>query len=425
VRLGLPDSRGHVRLLVAFAADALGTGFFLPFSLLFFTATTPVRLTDVGIALSVAAVVRIPATAAAGVLIDRFGARAAIIASNLIQAGGFAGYLFVDSFWHLLLTAVVVQIGNSVFWVAYPALVHDVARPGQQERWFALITALRNAGLALGALGASAAVAFGGTRGYQAIALLNAASFLLAAAMTAGWRGARVRRGTRDRPERPARSRWAGVLRDRPFLTFVALNVGFVLLSLAFVLAVPVFLVEAAGLPNWMPGAVLAVNAVLGAVGATAVVAAITGRRRGAVLAASQLLIGAGYAAILAAAYTPALVALGVAVLGTVLVTLTELIQGPTVSAIVNEAGSDADRGRYISIYQMTFSVVDIIAPALLTALLARGPAAAWVPLIVLAAGNALLLPSLSRRLPALRRPVGDAAAGTASTARIAEGDAL
>src|ERR671917_171802 len=103
MRLGLPESRGHRRLLVAFATDALGTGLFLPFSLLFFTATTPVELTDVGIALSIAAVVRIPATALAGILTDRVGARAAIIGSNLVQCLGFAGYLFVDSFPHLLL----------------------------------------------------------------------------------------------------------------------------------------------------------------------------------------------------------------------------------------------------------------------------------------------------------------------------------
>jgi MFS family permease len=77
MRLGLPESRGHRRLLAAFATDALGTGLFLPFSLLFFTATTPVELTDVGIALSIAAVVRIPATALAGILTDRVGARAA------------------------------------------------------------------------------------------------------------------------------------------------------------------------------------------------------------------------------------------------------------------------------------------------------------------------------------------------------------
>jgi MFS family permease len=396
---------GHRRLLTALAVDALGSGLFIPFSLLFFTATTDLRLPQVGVALSVAAFVRIPATAAAGMLTDRFGARSAMIGSNLFQFAGFLGYLAVESVPHLLLAAIAVQVGNSTFWVAYPALVDDVAEPGQQERWFALITALRNAGLALGALAASLAVAFAGTLGYQGVVLFNAASFLLATVLVGTWRGGR--RGAAHAAAHAVRPRWGPVLRDRPFLVFVALNVGFVLLSLAFIIAAPVFLVRSAGLPDWVPGVVLGGNAVLAAAGATTVVARITGRRRGRVLLVSQAIMAVGFAAILVTAYTPVAWGLAAVAAGVVLITLTELIQGPTVAAIVNEAGTAADRGRYISIYQMTFSVVDIIAPALLTTLLARGPIAVWVPLILLALLNALVLPALSRRLPALQRPIG------------------
>ena len=44
--------------------------------------------------------------------------------------------------------------------------MHDLADQAVQERWFALINAMRNAGMAVGALGASLAVALGGTAGY-------------------------------------------------------------------------------------------------------------------------------------------------------------------------------------------------------------------------------------------------------------------
>ena len=53
----------------------------------------------------------------------------------------------------ILLAAIVVQVGNSLFWVGYPALVHEVADQASQEQWFAVINAMRNAGLAVGALG--------------------------------------------------------------------------------------------------------------------------------------------------------------------------------------------------------------------------------------------------------------------------------
>lgn len=421
--LGLPKTQGHGRLLGAFGIEALGSGLFLPFSVLFFTATTTLGLQQVGLALSIAALVRLPATPGAGMLTDRIGPKRAVIISNLAQAVGFVGYLFADSFVPVLLAAVVVQVGNSLFWVAYPALVHEVADRSAQERWFALINAMRNAGLAVGALGASLAVALGGTTGYLLIVGVNAASFTLAAILTL-LDPVRDRRPQRLEPEaaQPAVG-WSVVLRDRPFLGFVGVNIGFALLSLSFVIAVPVFLVDSVDLPDWTPGTLLALNAILGALGAAPIVAAITGRRRDHVLIVSQVIIGLGYGCVLLAGLVPPIFALVFALLAAILVTTTELIQGPAVSAIVNESASDRDRGRYISVYQLTFSIVDIIAPLALTTALTIGPFATWLPLMIIAGLDAVLLIVLARRLTALRLRIGHTA--PEPTTRSLEADGL
>src|SRR6201987_460999 len=94
--------RSQPGLVGAFLIDAVGTGMFIPFSLLFFLATTSLPLTRIGVALSLAALGRVPATIVAGPLSDRFGPRAAIVGSPLLQAAGFAGYLFVHGFWSLV-----------------------------------------------------------------------------------------------------------------------------------------------------------------------------------------------------------------------------------------------------------------------------------------------------------------------------------
>ncbi|MEO3751026.1 MFS transporter [Streptomyces sp. B6B3] len=388
--------------------DALGSGLFLPFSILYFTATTDLALGEVGLALSIAALVRIPATAASGMFCDRFGARTTVIVSNLAQAVGFVAYLVVGSFSSLLLAAIVVQLGNSAFWVAYPALVHDVAEGRSQEPWFALITALRHAGLAVGALGASLALAMGGTNGYTAIVAVNAASFAVAALLTRLDRGrsggGRVPRASDgDGDAAASSSSWSGVLRDRPFLGFVVLNLGFALLSLAFVIAVPVFLVTTVGLPPWIPGTVLAVNAVLGALGATPIGAALTGRRRSHTLVVSQAVVGGAFVAVLCSAYVPLAVSVCLALTAVVLVTTGELMQGLIVPSIVNDRATAASRGRYNSLYQMAFSTGDIVTPALMTTLLAHGPVATWTPLVALAALDMLGIVLLARRLPAMR----------------------
>lgn len=323
----------------------------------------------------------------------------------------------------MLVAAVVVQVGNSLFWVAYPALVHDVADRAGQERWFALINAMRNAGLAVGALGASLAVAFGGTLGYHLIVGVNAVSFIVATILTR-LDAVHQRRHQEGPPGRSSAAGWSAVLHDRPFLGFVGVNLGFVLLSLSFVIAVPVFLVSSPNLPDWTPGTLLALNAILGALGAAPVVAAITGWRRDHVLISSQLIIGAGYGCVLLAGLVPPALSMAFALLAAVLVTTTELIQGPVVSAIVNESAGDQDRGRYISVYQMTFSVVDIIAPIALTTALTYGPFATWLPLIIIAALDAIVLLRLSRHLSALVLRIGHTAVPDPTTRPI-EADGL
>jgi len=105
-RLGLPDVTGHVPLLTALGVDALGSGVFMPFSVLFFTVTTPLSLAQVGLGLSVAAGLALSAGPLLGTPVDRSGAWWVLLAGNLLQALGVAGYLLVDTFGGLVVAAV-------------------------------------------------------------------------------------------------------------------------------------------------------------------------------------------------------------------------------------------------------------------------------------------------------------------------------
>ena len=87
-----------------------------------------------------------------------------------VEAAGFGGYLLVHGFWSLVAAAVLVQIGNSIFWVAYAPLIFAIAAEGEREHWFALVTTLRTAGLAAGGLIAGATVAVGGRAGFTGVA---------------------------------------------------------------------------------------------------------------------------------------------------------------------------------------------------------------------------------------------------------------
>src|SRR6476619_3170030 len=197
LHLALPDTHGHRRLVSALVIDALGTGMFLPFSILYFVETTHLSLAHVGLAWSLASGLRLPLAAPLGALTDRWGARRVLVAANVVQGLGFLAYLAVDPFWSLVAAAFVVQLGNSAFWASYAPLITQVSGPGQRERWFGFVGA-------------------GGGRGYQLVVLVNALSFAVAAVLLmldrTGPAPAGVTSGGRTR------GAWRVVLSDRAFL---------------------------------------------------------------------------------------------------------------------------------------------------------------------------------------------------------------
>jgi MFS family permease len=414
------SARTRPGLAGAFFIDAVGTGMFLPFSLLFFLATSSLPLTRIGLGLSIAAVVRIPATIAAGPLSDRFGPRAAIVTSQLLQAAGFADYLFVRSFWQLVAAAVIVQVGNSIFWVAYAPLIFAIAAEGEREHWFALSTALRTAGLAAGGLIAGATVAVGGRDGFLGVAAANAASFVLAAFLSG-----RTRPGTgAPGHDTDSAGSWMPLLRDYPFLGFVAVNIGITFLALAVPLALPVFVVKILGLPAWAPGATLALNAILVAVSAPVVMSAISGRRRWHVLILSQGCMIVAFAVFLLVHLLRAGAAITLVMIAILPLAACEVMQAAVVPAVVTESATPRTLGRYTSAYQVTFSIGDIVVPVVVTVALRAGAATLWVPLSAVAFLDLAVVSLLARRMNVLTHQVGVAGPESARQAdRMLEAD--
>jgi MFS family permease len=420
------SARSRPGLVGAFLIDSIGSGLFLPFSLLFFLATSPLSLTQIGLGLSLAAFVRIPVTIAAGPLSDRFGPRAAVVLSQLLQAAGFTGYLFVDSFWRLIAAAVLVQVGNSIFWVAYASLIFTVAGEGEREHWFALATVLRTGGLAAGALIAAATVSVGGRDGYLGVAAANAASFVLAACLCARMRPATAATARGPEPGAGSGGSWGPLLRDYPFLGFVAVNVGITFLALAVPMALPVFAVKVLGLPSWAPGVALALNAILVAVSAPAVMSLISGRPRHRVLALSQGLMIAAFAVFLLVRLLPVGAAIALVLIGILPVAVCEVMQASVVPAVVTESAPPGAVGRYTSAYQVTFSIGDIIVPVFVTAALRAGPAALWLSLSAVALLDLVVVALLARRMTALAQRVSEAPPDPAGEAdRLLEADGL
>lgn len=390
--------------MIALVVDAIGSGLFLPFSVLFFVATTDLSVAQVGLAVSVGGIARFAAGPVAGSLADRISPQQVLIIANVLQGAGFVGYLFVGRLWTLMVVTLIVQAGNAGFWSSYSPLIVAISEPGERERWFGLLGALRNAGFAIGALAAGAAVSIGGIAGYRALALANAASYALAAVLL-------HRAHTRATSSSPGGLAdgpgWRTVLHDRPYLALTATNISVATTSLALTLVMPVWAIENLGLPAWVPGAALTVNCGMVGLLQGPVVAAMTGHARYRALQLSMVLQVVASAVLLSAAQTSAGVGVALVILGVIVLTVGELMEVPVSNTVAAEAAPAAARGRYLAVHQTSWNIASVIAPASLTALLALSGLAVWGALSVVAMVGAIGFGLVAPHLPAARAEVG------------------
>lgn len=375
-RLGLPHMRGAECFVIATLIDTLGTGLFLPFSLLYFNRVVGLPLSTVGLALSLATIITIPMIPVSGMLIDRFGAKRVVLISQLLQGVGIFGYLIVNSASTLIGMALLVASGVSLFWSAHFTLVAEIAVPQERDRWYGLAATTRNTGLGLGGLLAGVLVGANAILGYHLIVLANGLSFFLAAGLLLFGVHTVTSPQINDHTQRTG---YRQVLRDRPFLLLAAANVIFALCSTLLTIGVPVYVAEALHAPFWVIGALIALSTVLIATLQTVVVRLLEPYRRTRALMFTGLLWGSWCALLALSLVLPQALLLPSLFAATCIYALAELIHDPTSNALVAEIGPDALRGRYLAIFQLSWSIANILAPALFTLLFTIQPMLPWL----------------------------------------------
>ncbi|MCM2419422.1 MULTISPECIES: MFS transporter [unclassified Streptomyces] len=406
---------GERSMLAAMTVNAVGSGMYLPFTLIFFHHVTGLSFAAVGAVLTAAGLIGLTTLPLAGTAVDRFGARRVQLVLFGVRGLGFALYPFAQSVPAFAVVALVTIIGDGAFPAVQQSFLGEIARGADRDRLQAASRALSNGGMGAGALLASLVVGFGGDAGFTAAAWLNAASFILSALLM--WR---VRPVLVVRDAAAVARQKAGyrlVLRDRPFLGLTAANFLIALGYTALPVLYPLYISTWLHGPESLTGAAFTVNTVLCAAGGVLVASFV--RRRGArrnrsaalgavlfaVAFAGQIVLGtvrpqAGWA-----------IGAGLAVIITVH-TIGEMVHNPSAGALAIAAAPDAVRGRYMAAYQFSWQLVRAIAPSLFTGLMAVDGRLPWLLLIGTTLGAALLLVRLEPHLasdavhPAAPRPV-------------------
>ncbi|GII31884.1 MFS transporter [Planotetraspora mira] len=376
--------------------DALGSGIYVPLTLLFIHEVTGLPLTTVGLGVTAAAVVGLAANPVAGAFIDRFDARRVLIATYVLRALGFAAYPFVDGFAALIAVAAVVAVGDRAYYPASGSYISVLAEGAARDRLYALVATTRNVAFGLGGLMSAGAVSLAGGTGFMLIALVNAASFVVAA-------GCLIRSGRHAPAETVPRRRggYRRVLADRPFIGLVAAEQAFTLAHMILPVALPIYAVAILGAPASLLGLLYTLNTILVAAGQLAVRRWQRNARRthAMALGGAVLIVACGaYAA--TALVPPVLPRVCGLVVATLVFTLGELMHTTPSWALTTATAPPALRGRYLAIYQQTWALAAVFAPAGFSVLLDTAPPLLWLTLATMLASAGLGMLHLSRRLP-------------------------
>jgi MFS family permease len=380
---GLP---APVRLLVIGTfVNKLGT-FIMPYLTLVLRREFHLTPGQVGLMMAAQGGGSLASILAGGVLTDRLGRRVTLMLSlfgsgALAIAMGFAPSLPV-------FVALLLGFGflGDLYRPAASAIIADVLPSTQRAVGFAGLRAAVNLGFSFG-------VALGGfvaDWSWRALFFADGATTVLFGAIV-------YRTIAETRPAAAAGRAVPAALetpwRDGVFLQLVFTSFTFSMVLYSFFTVLPLTVTVSAGYAAAVYGGLMAVNGVVIAAFEMSVVHALYRFRRLRVAAFGLMLTGLGFA------LTGAMMHWAWFLLSILTWTAGEILTGPQQTAFVADWSPPAARGRYLSVYQATWSVAVIANPLALLPLHARLPERAFWPLLALfTLPAALVLLRLDRR---------------------------
>jgi MFS family permease len=428
--------RNRVALLAALGVDNLGSGSFLPVTLLYVTRVVGLPLAVAGTVVAAGTVAGLGVPPVAGRLTDRVGPLRVVVGAELLQALGAIAYLAARGPATVAVAAVLLGAGQQLFYSSLFALIADVAGDGPKDRPFAVAAMVRAACFSTGGLVTGGLLTVAGLAGYRIAVVADAVSFAACALLLALL--VRVpgpaRRGPRRSPgrgsgrpgagvgtsagPRQAGPRRAGPWSDRPFLVLIVAAGLATLAGDLFLSGMSVYVLGELHSRPWLPGATLALLAGLNGAGATVALRLTRGLRRTTVLALGGWLCVLWCGACLAALAVPPGWRPPELLAATVVLAAAGLLL-QRANALAEAAAPAAVRGRYLAAFQYAFTVPAVIAPAVVALL----SVAVWLPWLLVGACAALAA-VIMRRLTA-RLPVAAVQAVPASDDAEAEQEAV
>jgi MFS family permease len=382
-RFGLPrlDRPGSIALFAATWIDAVGSGLFFTFYLLYLTKSAGFSLGTAGAVLSIASGFALAANPIAGSLVDRIGARRMTIFSQILCMVGYGALFFVDGSLPLLVAAATLAVlGERIFWVGFPSFISIMASDHERDRWFAFIGMTREAGFGVGGLLAALVIAVFGNSGYQILVVANAASFGIATFII--W--SRVPSPPVE-PIHHDHGGWRAVVRDRPVMKMALANTAACLTILIAALTMPIYAVDDLDLPAWLPGLLFVNTTVVLTLGQSLALRYMSGWRRTRIFVLAAAIWFAGAMTFALAQVVPKGMLIAFMFFAVTVTIFGDLFHAPQTNGLPSAMAPVALRGRYLALFSLSWGIARTIAPGIVSALHALGPTWPWVGMVLMA----------------------------------------
>ena len=376
-RTGL--SRPVLILQAGNALNYFGYGLILPFEIIYLHQIRGFSTSTAGLVLAATMGTAATVTPPTGALLDRYSAKAIVVAGSLASTLGYAGFAYVERPWQALACSIAGGAGLGAAGTANRTLVVRLVTPEQRAAAFALNRVGGNLGIGLGATVAGFVVASAQRLGsFQALYFFDAVTFagfaLIVLAAVPSPRAVTAAATDADG------TGFRAVARDRLFLTVIAANIVLVVAGHTFFSNIlPPFAKAHTPLGPAAIGILVLVNTAFIVIAQIPAVRVVARMRRTHGFAATSAffaiaLLGVLPATLLHSELAAAGLLAGVAIVFAIGECVHILVLGP----LVADMAPAHLLGRYLSLYSLTFTSSLALGPAIGGLLLQNSPDAIW-----------------------------------------------
>ena len=327
----------------------------VPFLTLYLTGQRGYTPGEAGLVLMSFGIGGVLGVALGGFASDRVGFRAVMAFSLIATAPVMWSLTSIETHTGLLIGSGLFGFTQESFRPASSAAIAAYTGEGERRRAYGLYRLAINAGWSIGpALGGLLA-----TYGYGLLFLVDGATSAAAGVLLLfSLKKLRPDEAPSEELKSHAADSNPGPLRDGPFLVFVLLSALQALIIFQIFSTYPLFLTEERGFSEPAVGLLLGLNTVLIVVLEMPLVRIL--ERRGAVglMSVAALFIALGFGLL---PFAQGAVAVALLV---VVYTIGEILSLPTSNAWVADRSSPENRGAYMSVFALSFSLAYVAAPA-------------------------------------------------------------